>query len=185
MRLSWERPGRRLRPKVTLDADTEVAVAVTVGDGRTLLAVADEDGPPALVRLWDTATGEKVGEPLRYPANGAEAMVVLSTPGGTTLLAVAYRDDDGAMVQLWDAVSRERIGEPLPVRSTGPAWPWCRCRTAATCSPSSRTATVRSGSGIRPPASRCSVRCAPIRSRSNPICGRSRPRPRRTAGPCC
>ena len=114
MRLSWERPGRRLRPKVTLDADTEVAVAVTVGDGRTLLAVADEDGPPALVRLWDTATGEKVGEPLRYPANGAEAMVVLSTPGGTTLLAVAYRDDDGAMVQLWDAVSRERIGEPLP-----------------------------------------------------------------------
>lgn len=59
----WERPGRRLRPGVTLDVEAEVAVAVTAGDGRTLLAVADADGPPAVVSLWDPATGERVGEP--------------------------------------------------------------------------------------------------------------------------
>ena len=114
VRLSWERPGRRQRHRVTLDVSAEAAVAVTVGDGRTLLAVADEDGPPAVVSLWDTATGEKAGEPLTHPANGAEALVVLSTPDGTTLLAVSYRDDDGSLVQLWDPVSREQVGKPLP-----------------------------------------------------------------------
>ena len=115
VRPAWERPGRRLRPSVTLDADADVAVAVPVGAGRTLLAVADDqDGPPAVVSLWDPATAEKVGGPLTYPAEAVEAMIALPAPDGTALLAVAYQDAEGPLVQVWDPVAGERVGEPLP-----------------------------------------------------------------------
>ncbi|GAA2708125.1 WD40 repeat domain-containing protein [Actinoplanes palleronii] len=115
VRLAWERPGRRLPISVTLDAGTEVAVAVPLGDGRTLLAVAhDQDGPPALVSLWDPATAEKIGEPLTYPAEAVTAMVALPAPDGTPLLAVAYLDVDDSLVQVWDPVAGKRVGEPLP-----------------------------------------------------------------------
>ncbi|WP_157437760.1 WD40 repeat domain-containing protein [Actinoplanes subtropicus] len=110
----WERPGRRLRPGVTLDVDAEVAVAVAAGDGRTLLAVAGLDGPPAVVSLWDPATGERAGEPLTHPAEAVVAMIVLPAPSGAALLAIAYRDADGSLVQVWDPVAREPVGEPLP-----------------------------------------------------------------------
>ncbi|BCY09091.1 WD40 repeat domain-containing protein [Actinoplanes sp. L3-i22] len=115
VRLAWERPGRRLPLSGTLAAAAEVAVAVPVGAGRTLLAVADDrDGPPAVVSLWDPATAEQVGGPLTYPAEAVEAMIALPAPDGTALLAVAYQDVDGSLVQVWDPVAGERVGEPLP-----------------------------------------------------------------------
>lgn len=109
VRRVWERPGNRLRPVLRLGIDAEVAVAVA---GGSLLAVAEEDGPPAVVSLWNTATGERIGEPMTWPAEFVQAMVAL--PG---LLAVAYGDVDGSLVQVWNPVTGERIGKPLP----GPA----------------------------------------------------------------
>ncbi|AEV87013.1 putative WD repeat-containing protein [Actinoplanes sp. SE50] len=108
--IAWERPARRLRPALRVDVEgAEVVAVVTGGDGRTLLAVAGGDGPPAVVSLWDTATGERVGEPLTHPAEAVLAMVAL--PG---LLAVAYADADGPLVQVWRPASGERVGAPLP-----------------------------------------------------------------------
>ncbi|MFI1994163.1 hypothetical protein [Actinoplanes sp. NPDC020271] len=77
VRHSWARPGRRLRPRLTIDVDAEVAAVVTDRDGRLLLAVAENDGQ---LQLWDPATGEPVAGPsLTGPATWASAR---STPSG-------------------------------------------------------------------------------------------------------
>ncbi|WP_165974842.1 protein kinase domain-containing protein [Nonomuraea deserti] len=72
---------------------TEVAFS---GDGR-LVAAAAED-----VRIWDVATREQVGEPLR----GGET--VAFSPDGK-LLATG-----GDRVRLWDVATREQVGDALP-----------------------------------------------------------------------
>ncbi|WP_436535717.1 WD40 repeat domain-containing protein [Actinoplanes sp. HUAS TT8] len=108
--LSWERVGPRLQPQVTFDVDAEVVVAFTAADGRTLLAaVADEDGPPVVVSLWDPATGRRAGEPLTCPAEVVVAMVPAAP-----FLAVAYHDVDESFVQVWEPLTGERVGKPLP-----------------------------------------------------------------------
>jgi hypothetical protein len=168
------------------DADADVAVAVPVGDGRTLLALADDqDGPPAVVSLWDPATAEKVGGPLTYPAQAVEAMIALPAPDGTALLAVAYQDVDGSLMQVWDPVVGERVGEPLPgpLDGSGPA----AVPGAGRPSPAGRHRGVRRraatlGSGHRRAGARSTWDQLGARSWTP---GPSRPRPRRTAARCC
>jgi hypothetical protein len=65
-------------------------------------------------RLWDTVTGEPVGEPLAH--QGAVQAVAFSPGGATVLTAGGDRK-----VRLWDVASRKMLGPPrlhqAPVRA--------------------------------------------------------------------
>jgi WD40 repeat protein len=118
----WERPTDRVRPSATLRGFRDglgVAAVVPVGDGRVLLAASGDDEEDDVVRLWDLATGEQVGGPLRENSKQGGlviAMVALPFAGGHTRLATAHydEDDDGHVVYLWDTVTGEQVGGPLP-----------------------------------------------------------------------
>ncbi|MFC8090487.1 WD40 repeat domain-containing protein [Streptomyces sp. NPDC057301] len=76
-------------------------------DGRTL-ASGGHDG---LVRLWDTAAGKPLGEPLRLRTGGVSA-VTFSPRDGDLLVATGK----GGGIQLWDVHDRSRpraLGRPL------------------------------------------------------------------------
>ena len=70
----------------------------------TLLASAGDDG---MVRLWDPASGDPVGDPLTGH-DGAVTAVAFNHDG--TLLASAGAD---GTVRLWDPTSGEPVGDPL------------------------------------------------------------------------
>jgi WD40 repeat protein len=71
---------------------------------RTLVASGGGDGT---IRLWDAATGQPIGEPLR----GQEGQVnsLAFSPDGRVL---ASGGGDGT-IRLWDAATGQPIGEPL------------------------------------------------------------------------
>ncbi|WP_034263877.1 AAA family ATPase [Actinospica robiniae] len=82
---------------------------VPLPDGRTLLASAGADGT---VRLFDTATGWSVGEPLTGHAGAVSALAPLSpgSNGGRAHLASAGVD---GTIRLWDCVTGRQLGAPL------------------------------------------------------------------------
>jgi WD40 repeat protein len=79
-------------------------------DGR-LVVTGSED---RTARLWDTATGEPVGEPLTH--QGAVQATAFSPDGATVLTAGRDRK-----ARLWDVASRKNLGRPrlhqAPVRA--------------------------------------------------------------------
>jgi WD40 repeat protein len=90
------------------------------GDGKTLLTAAgnpfksfnyDERERPGEARLWDAATGQPIGQPLRHFAPSTIRAVTFS-PDGKTLLT-GGGDGSGA-ARLWDAATGKPRGEPLP-----------------------------------------------------------------------
>ncbi|WIM93009.1 hypothetical protein ACTOB_004974 [Actinoplanes oblitus] len=113
VRRSWERPGRRLRPRLTLDVDAEVAVAVAAGDGRTLPAAGNATparGGGWAARLWDPMTGRPVGEQIRVWSLAA-------TPAGRDRVLLAM----GTVLALAATGSRLAVGcaEGLAVLEIG------------------------------------------------------------------
>ena len=76
-----------------------------------LLASADRDGT---VRLWDPATGQSIGAPLR-PGNGGAMLGVAFSPDGKLL---ASADGDGT-VRLWNPAAGRTAGAPLLASQTG------------------------------------------------------------------
>ncbi|BCJ73592.1 hypothetical protein CS0771_31360 [Catellatospora sp. IY07-71] len=78
--------------------------AVTLADGRTLLATGDSAGE---VRRWDPLTGEPVGTPIQ------------AHPGSATVLPLRVGDHahlltsgDDEVVRRWDALTGELLDEP-------------------------------------------------------------------------
>ncbi|MFI5677608.1 hypothetical protein [Streptomyces cellulosae] len=100
-----------------LTGDTGGAVgavaAFTGPDDRTLLATGSRDGS---VRVWDLATAQPVGEPMRGHPSGVGAMVTFTGPDGRTLLATGSRDGS---VRVWDPATGRLVGEPMRGHSGG------------------------------------------------------------------
>ena len=87
---------------------------VAFSPGGKLLASADYDGT---VRLWNPATGQPAGAPLRAGFGGAQGGVsgVAFSPGGKLLASAGY---DGT-VRLWNPATGQPAGAPLRVGSGG------------------------------------------------------------------
>jgi WD40 repeat protein len=71
----------------------------------SVVAAAVFDGKKAIVRRWDPATGDEVGEPL---AHEDSILGVRYTPDGTTLVTVGKQDS-----RLWEAKTGKPVGKPL------------------------------------------------------------------------
>jgi WD40 repeat protein len=82
-------------------------MALSMPDGRTLLASRCFRVGHHTVRLWDPATGNPVSD---LPCGGATALAALPMPDGHTLLAVTGGD---WVIRLWDLASDEPTGQPL------------------------------------------------------------------------
>ena len=80
--------------------------AVFSPDGTRILTVSESDYHTYTVRLWDTATGRVLAEPLRHEGEVCNAVF---SPDGARILATS--DDN---VHLWDAATGRPLAEPLP-----------------------------------------------------------------------
>jgi WD40 repeat protein/type II secretory pathway predicted ATPase ExeA len=104
---------------VTLTGHTDwvlALAALTVDDGRTMLASGGRDGT---VRLWDLATGAPVGDRLSAPDMGwVWALTGVDAGATRTLLASSARD---GRVRLWNPATGIPAAEPL-VGHTGPVY---------------------------------------------------------------
>ena len=79
----------------------------TGADGRPLLASGGED---RMVLLWDPATGDPVGAPLRGHTGWVQSVAFGAGADGQPLLASGGRDE---IVQLWDPATGDPVGAPL------------------------------------------------------------------------
>jgi WD40 repeat protein len=89
------------------DSSVAALTAVSLPDGRTLLACAGDNGK---VRLWDPVTGTPVGDPLEGHDVEVNALTAVPWPDGRTLLASASTD---RTIRLWDPVTGTPVGDPL------------------------------------------------------------------------
>jgi WD40 repeat protein len=84
-------------------------------DGQ-ILASADDNGT---AQMWNTATGRKVGAPLRTGngPNGQVASALAFTPGGPVLAATDIVSSSSSTVRFWNVATRHQIG--VPVNTSG------------------------------------------------------------------
>jgi WD40 repeat protein len=95
---------RPLGPLTGHDRPVKTLASATLADGTPLLASQDEAG---VLRRWNAATAEAIGEPSRGPAGCNMRMGALTLPNGRVLLASL--DIDG-MLTRWDAATGAQIG---------------------------------------------------------------------------
>ncbi|MFT4215726.1 MAG: hypothetical protein QM619_00860 [Micropruina sp.] len=77
--------------------------------GRTLLATASNDKDKT-VRVWDSDTGQQIGQFLTRHTNPVSGIVSFARQDGQTLLATTGRDET---VQIWDPDTGQQIGQFL------------------------------------------------------------------------
>jgi KAP family P-loop domain len=87
-----------------------------LNDGRTLIISGGDDG---VVRRWDAATGELVGEPLTGHPGWVRSVASARLDDGRTLI---ISGDSEGVLRRWNAATGEPVGEPLtghpgPVRA--------------------------------------------------------------------
>ncbi|WP_343955522.1 WD40 repeat domain-containing protein [Nonomuraea longicatena] len=95
-------------PLGTVDGYAEwvAAVTTTVLDGR---AVAITGGGGRTLRVWDLATGERVGAPWTGHTNAVRALALSVLDGRP----VAVSGGDDRTVRVWELASGKPVGEPL------------------------------------------------------------------------
>ncbi|MFF4486039.1 WD40 repeat domain-containing protein [Streptomyces sp. NPDC001544] len=105
------------------DADGPGAMtAVTLADGRTLLATAHGHGEGAVLCLWDPVSGELV-RTLVCPHEGEgrpSGLAAVRLPDGGNVLALSVNDDDHETVRLWDVATGAPAGGPFTGRGLRP-----------------------------------------------------------------
>jgi WD40 repeat protein/transcriptional regulator with XRE-family HTH domain len=76
---------------------------------RTLVVTGGDDGT---ARIWDPATGQQVGEPLRGHVGHVYGVCALrgQPPDGRTLIATGGID---GTARIWDPATGQQVGEPL------------------------------------------------------------------------
>jgi len=84
-------------------------------DGRTVLTAGEDDQ----ARLWDAATGQSIGHPLKHPG----VSTVAFSPDSRLVLTAG---GDGT-ARLWDVETGISLGDPSPTRE--PSGPWVSART--------------------------------------------------------
>ncbi|WP_406446372.1 WD40 repeat domain-containing protein [Streptomyces sp. NBC_00631] len=96
--------------------------AVTLADGRTLLATAHGHEEGAVLCLWDPVTGESV-QTLLCPHEDEgwpSGLAAVRLPDGGSLLALSVNDDDHETVRLWDVATGAPAGGPFTGRGLRP-----------------------------------------------------------------
>ena len=82
-------------------------------DGKLLASASGENGKDNSVRLWDTESGQPIGETLS--GHQRDVRCVTFSPDGKLL---ASGDDNGVVI-LWDVPTRRMIGQPLAAHQKG------------------------------------------------------------------
>ncbi|KAG2069071.1 hypothetical protein BDR04DRAFT_1157151, partial [Suillus decipiens] len=83
---------------------TDSVLSVSFSPDGTRIVTGSQD---QTVRLWDAATGQPVGEPLR--GHTEEVSSVSFSPDGTRIVSGSWDQT----VRLWDAATGQPVGEPL------------------------------------------------------------------------
>jgi len=98
---AWQPHHARL--KAVLSHESPVDAVAFSPDGKTVLTGGDD----RTARLWDAASGQPIGQPIRH---GGVVFGVAVSPDGKTLLT-GSRDKTA---RLWDAATGQPVGSPLP-----------------------------------------------------------------------
>jgi WD40 repeat protein len=109
-KIKWQDDEYMLKPwAVRTGADrprAALTVAVGVVDRTAVIVSGGSDGT---VRVWNLASGDEVGPPLR----GHEGAVRSVAVGARDHHPVVISGSDDGTVRVWDLVSRQPIGQPL------------------------------------------------------------------------
>jgi WD40 repeat protein len=104
--------GQAVRPAAASPDTPYVATAVSAGGDASDRQAGRSPGEALVVRLWDSATGQSIGDPLRHA--GAVNAVSFS-PAGPPRLITASAD---GVARIWDATTGAPLGEPLRHRAS-------------------------------------------------------------------
>ena len=105
--VTWLGYGYRVR-SLKLEAKV-LSLAASEVDGRAVVVAGDADGA---VRVWDTLTGDAVGEPLTGH-RGAVRAVVTGTLGDRP---IAVSGGEDGTVRVWNLKTGRAIGRPYKIR---------------------------------------------------------------------
>ena len=110
----WDLGSRQVfGPPPGTDTDNPWRIAVDSNCSTLVTGYFDR----SFARIWDAATGEPRGKPLRHdgPVKG-----VAVSPNGQTILT----GSDDKTTRLWDARTGSPLGPPCPTPTAFPQWPW-------------------------------------------------------------
>jgi WD40 repeat protein len=101
--LQLEGGWRDLRERLDLGHDGSVSSAAFSPDGKRIVTASLDK----TARLWDAATGQSIGAPLRGHEDAVESAAF--SPNGERIVTAS----DDKTARLWDAATGQPIGEPL------------------------------------------------------------------------
>ncbi|WP_457784961.1 caspase family protein, partial [Streptomyces mirabilis] len=95
-----------LRESLAGDGDMALAVGCGVLDGKPVAVTGSMDGT---ARVWDLASGQRIGEPLTGHRGAVDAVACTVLDGRP----VAVTGSEDGTARIWDLASGQRIGKPL------------------------------------------------------------------------
>ena len=90
-----------------VDTGAPVGVVAFSPDGTRIASGSDEG--EATIRLWDTATGQPIGQPMTGNTDHAVTILAFSPDGSRIVSGCDFEDS----VQLWDTATGQSVGSPF------------------------------------------------------------------------